>query len=173
MFKKYLFLISITFFLNISIYSTGAEISVFDTAYKTGSDDQSFLIGKNSNYKKGIDSLKQAVKFEKKGKTKKANRRYNDSIKLFIEANDENPNEPNILYYLGFIYEKVNDYTMAEIYYTEGLEIDPKHNIINAYLGDLYIETNRIDKAKERLKVLKNCNCNQFKKLEAKIKLSN
>ena len=32
--------------------------------------------------------------------------------------------------------------------------------------GELYIQTNRINKAKERLEVLKTCNCKEFIKLK-------
>jgi hypothetical protein len=59
---------------------------------------------------------------------------------------------------------------MAEIYYEQGLELNPLHNGINEYLGELYVQTNRIDKAKERLEVLKNCNCEEFNELDAVIK---
>ena len=55
---------------------------------------------------------------------------------------------------------------MAEIYYKQGLEIDPNHNGINEYLGELYVQTDRSDLAKERLKVLENCNCEEFNELK-------
>ena len=51
-----------------------------------------------------------------------------------------------------------------------GLKIKPDHNGINEYLGELYVQTNRIDKAKERLEALKNCNCDEFGELELIIK---
>jgi hypothetical protein len=34
-------------------------------------------------------------------------------------------------------------------------------------LGELYVVTNRIDLAKERLDVLKSCNCEEYKELKA------
>ena len=46
------------------------------------------------------------------------------------------------------------------------MSIDPKHNGINEYLGELYVATNRINLAKERLKVLESCNCKEFKELK-------
>ena len=52
----------------------------------------------------------------------------------------------------------------------KGLNLDPKHNGINEYLGELYVQTNRIDKANERLEVLKNCNCKEYGELELIIK---
>jgi uncharacterized protein HemY len=81
-------------------------------------------------------------------------------------ANEENPDQPDILNYLGYSFRKVDDFTMAEIYYEQGLAIDPLHIGINEYLGELYVETNRIEKAKERLMVLKNCNCEEYDELQ-------
>ena len=46
------------------------------------------------------------------------------------------------------------------------MEIDPTHIGINEYLGELYVATQRIDLAKERLEVLKNCNCEEFQELK-------
>ena len=66
---------------------------------------------------------------------------------------------------MGFTSRKIGNYEVAEKYYLEGLAIDPNHNGINEYLGELYVKTNRIEKAKERLEVLKNCNCEEFQEL--------
>ena len=46
------------------------------------------------------------------------------------------------------------------------MKIDPKHVGINEYLGELYISTNRLDKAKERLKILETCNCEEYSELK-------
>ena len=102
----------------------------------------------------------------KKGKLKKAQKRFNDTIKFFLLANEEIPNEPSILNYLGFSYKKVGDFLMAEIYFTQGLEIDPKNIDMNKYLGELYIETDRVDLAKERLRILENCECEEYNDLK-------
>ena len=55
---------------------------------------------------------------------------------------------------------------MAEIYYLEGLNLDPNHKGINEYLGELYVQTKRIELAKERLSVLKGCNCEEYNELK-------
>ena len=47
-----------------------------------------------------------------------------------------------------------------------GLKIDPNHRGINEYLGELYVVTDRIDLAKQRLDVLKNCNCEEYEELK-------
>ena len=46
------------------------------------------------------------------------------------------------------------------------MKIDPKHVGINEYLGELYVQTNRIELAKERLEVLKSCNCEEYEELK-------
>ncbi|MDB2398196.1 hypothetical protein N9V63_00530, partial [Candidatus Pelagibacter bacterium] len=53
-----------------------------------------------------------------------------------------------------------------EKYYLLGLEIEPNHVGINEYLGELYVVTNRIDLAKERLKILENCKCEEYNELK-------
>ena len=47
-----------------------------------------------------------------------------------------------------------------------GLKIEPNHRGINEYLGELYVATNRIDLARERLEILKNCNCEEYEDLK-------
>ena len=71
---------------------------------------------------------------------------------------------------MGFTSRKTDNFKEAENYYLKGLDLDPKHNGINEYLGELYVQTNRIDKANERLAVLKNCNCEEYQELELIIK---
>ena len=165
MIKKYLTLIFIIIFFNTAVYAA-ENVSSSNSAYKSGNDDKTYMIGKNSNYKRGLDALKQAKKYDKKGKSGKAKKRFNDAIKFLTIANKEFPNEPDILNYLGYSFKKVGDFAMAEIYYEQGLAINPEHVETNEYLGELYVETNRINKAKERLAVLKNCNCEEYAELK-------
>ena len=101
-----------------------------------------------------------------KKKTKKALKRYEKALKLLIKENKKKPNQANTLNYLGFASRKLGDYENGEKYYLLGLEIDPNHKGINEYLGELYVVTNRIELAKERLAVLKNCNCEEYQELK-------
>ena len=135
-------------------------------AQSTGREDLSFLNAKNSNFKKGKDALKQALKLQSKKKNIKATKRFNDSLEYFLLAYEDYPDNVEILSYLALTYNKVGDLFMAEIYYLEGLTIDPKNNSINEKLGKLYFETKRIDFARERLKVLKFCNCKEYLNLK-------
>ena len=161
MIKKILFLIFISLLFIKPIYPDDTK----DPIWNTGRDDIRHLKAKNSNYKKGKDSLKQAKRYHKKGKINKAKLRFNDSIKFFTLANKKYPQDPDILNYLGYSLRQVDDFIMAEIYYTQGLEVNPKHINMNKNLGKLYLETNRINKAKEILTILENCSCIEFDEL--------
>ena len=123
-----------------------------------------------SNYDQAVKLILKAKKNEKKGKNDKAETIYKKANKLLIKSNKESPNKADTLNYLGFTTRKIGDYETAEKYYLQGLALKPNHKGINEYLGELYVQTNRIDKANERLEVLKNCNCDEFKELELIIK---
>ena len=120
----------------------------------------------SSNYDKGASLIKKAKKLEEKSKVEKANKRYEKALEYLIKSNKKKPNQPNTLNYLGFTNRKLGNYEIAEKYYLDGLKIDPKHNGINEYLGELYVNTNRIGLANERLEVLKNCNCEEYNELK-------
>ena len=63
----------------------------------------------------------------------------------------ENPDIANGWNYAGFAARKLKKYDDAERYYATGLEINPKHAGILSYQGELYLETGRLDMAKENL----------------------
>ena len=148
---KKLFLI--LFFLNIATNS-----------YSAGSDSTTSKV--KSDYDKAVESIKFAKKFEKKGKIKKAMKRYTKAQKLLLKSNTKKPNQADTLNYLGFTTRKLGDFELGEKYYLQGLAIDPNHVGINEYLGELYVVTNRIDLAKERLEVLASCNCEEYSELK-------
>ena len=110
--------------------------------------------------------VKVFKKYEKKGKEKKAKKRYERALKLLVKSNKEKPNQPDTLNYMGFTSRKLGDFEKGEEYYLEGLAIEPDHIGINEYLGELYVATNRIELAKERLKILKGCNCEEYQELK-------
>jgi cytochrome c-type biogenesis protein CcmH/NrfG len=55
---------------------------------------------------------------------------------------------------LGFTLRKTGDYTTSRSYYTKALDLQPDHKAAREYLGELFVETGRVDKAKEQLAVL-------------------
>ena len=119
-----------------------------------------------SDYEKAVSLIKSAKKYDKKGKSDKAEKRYKKAFKLLLVSNKKKPNNPDILNYLGFTSRKLGEFEKGENYYLEGLAIEPNHVGINEYLGELYVVTNRIELAKERLNVLSNCNCEEYNELK-------
>ena len=138
------------------------SISIIGYSYGAASSSYSG----SSNYDKGASLIKKAKKLEKKGKIEKANKRYEKAFEYLIKSNKETPNQPDTLNYLGYASRKLGNFEVAEKYYLEGLKIKPDHKGINEYLGELYIKTNRIDLAKQRLEVLKACNCEEYDELK-------
>ena len=140
-------------------------LTLFTTSsFSAGSDSTSSKV--KSNYDKAVESIKFAKKYEAKGKLEKAKKRYAKAQKLLLKSNSEKPNKADTLNYLGFTTRKLGDYENGEKYYLQGLEIEPNHIGINEYLGELYVATNRLDLAKGRLKILENCNCEEYKELK-------
>ena len=140
-------------------------LTLFTTSsFSAGSDSTSSKV--KSNYDKAVESIKFAKKYESKGKLEKAKKRYAKAQKLLLKSNSKKPNQADTLNYLGFTTRKLGDYENGEKYYLQGLEIEPNHVGINEYLGELYVATNRLNLAKERLKILENCNCKEYTQLK-------
>jgi cytochrome c-type biogenesis protein CcmH/NrfG len=55
---------------------------------------------------------------------------------------------------LGFTLRKTGDYATSLSYYTKALELHPDHKAAREYLGELFVETGHMDKAKEQLAAL-------------------
>ena len=145
------------------IFSLFIIFTVINSSYAAGSSSESKT---TSNYDKAVKLIKFAKKYEKKGKVDKANKRYEKALKLLLKSNKKKPNNPDILNYLGFTTRKLGNFNQGEKYYLEGLAIEPGHIGINEYLGELYVATNRMDLAKERLEILKACNCEEYQDLK-------
>ena len=146
------------------IFITLIFVLFASNAISAGSDSTPKKV--KSDYDKAVQSIKFAKKYEKKGKLEKAKKRYAKAQKLLLKSNKEKPLQADTLNYLGFTTRKLGDYENGEKYYLLGLEIDPNHKGINEYLGELYVVTNRMDLAKERLKVLETCNCEEYNELK-------
>tara|TARA_B100000767_G_C19548361_1_gene443855 strand:- start:136 stop:627 length:492 start_codon:yes stop_codon:yes gene_type:complete len=123
-----------------------------------------------SDFSIGERRVIKAIKLESKGKFKKADKLYSEALNYFLLANEKIPASPDIYFYLGFTSKKLKKISDAEIYYLLGIEVDPNNIRINNNLGKLYIETSRFDEAKERLKALENCSCEEFEELKTAIK---
>jgi len=139
-------------------------LTFIQPSFSAGSSSDSST--SKTDYEKAVKYVKQAKKYEEKGKTDKAQKRYQKAQKLLIASNAEIPNKADTLNYLGFTTRKLGDFETGEKYYLEGLAIEPNHIGINEYLGELYVATGRMEQAKKRLNILKNCNCKEFEELK-------
>ena len=55
---------------------------------------------------------------------------------------------------MGFSLRKTGDHKQAYTFYRKALDFDPEHKGALEYLGELYVETGNMEKAKEQLAVL-------------------
>jgi len=122
--------------------------------------------GKAGLYKEAKKLVLKAKKLEKKDKIEKALKLYSKAYDKLIKAYEKDKKNPDILNYLGYTLRKAGDFKKAEVYYLKGLELDAKHLGINEYLGELYVQTGRIELAKKRLDVLDGCKCEEYEELK-------
>ena len=148
------------------IYTLLIIVALTSNSFSAGTSSDNDSSPKVSDYTKAKNLVKAAKKYEKKGKIEKAQKRYAKAQKLLLKSNKIKPLQADTLNYLGFTTRKLGDYEKGEEFYLLGLKIEPNHNGINEYLGELYVATNRMDMAKERLEVLKTCNCEEFDELK-------
>ena len=143
--------------LNNQVFSAGGD---------SGSSSSSSGSSATSLYDQAVKLIKRAGTYEKKDKQVKAKKLYSQAFKKLNKAYKSDKKNPDILNYMGFTSRKTGNFKEAENYYLKGLGLNTKHNGINEYLGELYVQTNRIDLAKKRLAVLKGCNCEEYDELK-------
>jgi Flp pilus assembly protein TadD len=66
----------------------------------------------------------------------------------------EDTQQADVYNLLGFTLRKTGDFKTSLTYYTKALELQPEHKAAREYLGELYVETGNMDKAKEQLAIL-------------------
>lgn len=66
----------------------------------------------------------------------------------------EDTQQADVYNLLGFTLRKTGDYATALTYYKRALELEPGHKAAREYLGELFVETGKLEKAKEQLAVL-------------------
>ena len=157
-------IIVLSLFLSSTLMAAGSDSSSGSSSSGSSSSKEETL------YEDAVKLVKRAGKLEKKDKTDKAKKLYAQAFNKLEKAYKSDKKNPDILNYMGFTTRKTGNFEKAEKFYLEGLSLKPNHNGINEYLGELYVQTNRIDKANERLEVLKSCNCKEYGELELIIK---
>ena len=120
----------------------------------------------SSLYKSGKNLVIKAKKLEKKDKIAKAEKLYLKALYKLEKAYEKDKKNADILNYLGYSLRKTGNLEKAEAFYLKGLKLDADHLGINEYLGELYVQTGRMELAKERLEVLNGCKCEEYEELK-------
>jgi tetratricopeptide (TPR) repeat protein len=126
MFLKYLLILTMTMTMGIST-----------TAMAAGSSSSS----------SSPSSYATAEKAVKAGNYKKA-------VKLLNKEVKRDANNADAWNYLGYSNRKLKNYDASLAAYKKALAIDPKHRGANEYLGELYLQTDKVAKAKTQLATL-------------------
>ena len=81
----------------------------------------------------------------------------------------EDTQQADVYNLLGFTLRKTGDFKTSLTYYAKALELQPDHKAAHEYLGELYVMTGHVDKAKVRLatiaKICGNTSCEEYKDL--------
>ncbi|MEM7018737.1 MAG: tetratricopeptide repeat protein [Pseudomonadota bacterium] len=93
--------------------------------------------------------------------------------KALSELNSMEDKDADVFNLIGFSNRKLKNYDEALRYYQKALDLEPQHKAANEYLGQLYLETGKLDKAEERLAVLDDAclfSCDEYRSLKRAIK---
>jgi len=98
---------------------------------------------------------------------------YNRAIPLLEQVVAKEPGNADAWNYLGFSHRKLKDYEKSRTAYEKALSINPRHKGALEYLGELYVQTGKIEKANAQLKKLKDVcgffGCEEYDDLKAAI----
>ena len=92
--------------------------------------------------------------------------KYSDALEELTAIEDKDADVFNLM---GFSNRKLMNYDEAFVYYQKALSLEPEHKGANEYLGELYLETGKLDKAEERLAILDDVcifTCLEYRKLK-------
>jgi predicted Zn-dependent protease len=105
-------------------------------AAATGSDDSG---GSESptKYERAVDLIESSG--------------YEKALRILEKLNREDPGNADVLNMLGYANRKLGRLEPALGFYREALAIEPRHLGANEYLGELYLQTDELAKAEERL----------------------
>jgi tetratricopeptide (TPR) repeat protein len=71
-------------------------------------------------------------------------------LKVLSETNQH----PDVYTLMGYSLRKIGDYPTSLTFYKKALDFNADHKSAREYLGELYVETGNMEKAKEQLAVL-------------------
>ncbi|MBT5900271.1 MAG: tetratricopeptide repeat protein [Candidatus Pelagibacter sp.] len=129
-----------------------------------------FLLTQNNSFAAGNDSANEVVKPSSYSKMLKLikNEQYAEAVQgleKILETKKYNK-DADILNHYAFALRKTNNLTKAEEFYQKALSIEPTHRGALEYIGELYVDTKRMNLANATLKKLENCKCEEYAELK-------
>ena len=109
-------------------------------AVAAGSDDTGGTDRTRSEYERAVKLVEDAD--------------YEDAIRILDGLERDESGNADVLNMLGYAHRKLGRVETAFGYYRRALAIEPRHLGANEYLGELYLETEALDKAEGRLREL-------------------
>lgn len=79
---------------------------------------------------------------------------YGGAIELLETMQAESPEDADVYNLLGFSNRKLGNFDVAYDHYQKALEIDPEHIRAHEYLGELYLQTDRLAEAEKQLETI-------------------
>ena len=150
-----------TFIAHLIFFIVMVFVFSFNVAFAAGSVSS----------KQEKTSTTHSKEYYKAVKLIKANN-FKDAIRLLETLVTENPDDADILNYLGFSFRKTGDLIKSSHYYEKALNINPKHLGALEYQGELFITLGKIDKAKANLARIDDIcvtQCKELRELEKAI----
>lgn len=96
---------------------------------------------------------------------------YQDAVVILQSLGKSD--DPRVLNYLGFTHRKLGKFDEAITFYEKALKVEPHFAAAHEYLGEAYVDSGKLDKAKAQLAKIKSIcgtGCSEYSKLETAIK---
>ena len=113
-----------------------AAVEAPGMAAAAGSDDSGGSEQTRTGYERAVELIEAAD--------------YEGGIRILDKANRKEPGNADLLNMLGYAHRKLGRMEEALGFYQEALAIEPRHLGANEYLGELYLETGKLELAEER-----------------------
>lgn len=101
------------------------------------------------------------------------NQRWDAAVRTLKMIVAQAPDNADALNLLGYSLRKSGDYDNALGFYLKAIKINPRHRGAHEYLGELYVETGQVAKARAQLETLAqlcgNTSCEEYRDLERAI----
>jgi len=120
-------------------------------------------------YAKGYDEAQEAKKLKHDGKAADAKKKFGKALKKFESAVDRDPTYYQAWNMLGYCSRNLGDLKRAFSAYDKCLSIKPDYDEAHEYLGEAYLQSGNLEKAKVELAWLRANDSKEADELAEKI----